>query len=491
VRAEPRARSAALAAVGLLLALAPAAAADPGRSLYEDGVSPSGAPVSARVGSGATRLPATVMPCAGCHGRDGLGRPEGGITPPTITWDDLTKPYGHQHADGRRHPPFTRASLGAAITAGVDPAGNPLDPSMPRYEMSAADLDLLIGHLERIGRQSAPGVAERTLTLGLLLPRRGPFAGTAVAAAVLRAALDDVNAGGGIYGRRLRIVTAESDEDVAAFGAAAARLLDEPVFALIGAVPAFAQAAVAERAEAARAPLINLLPPATEPGHDAYGFHVLAGRREEVSCLLQRARGRVALITPEASSADALPAYPAPADAAAARRLVDELGRLRIGALLVLDAGPGFALLLEAARTQGFTPDLLLPGSALRGAPPAGYPGLRLIAYPTLPIDWRPERRQALAALVRAARVPDTALLSQIMGYVAAQLVTEGLRRAGKDLARADFVGALEDLYRFDTGLTPPLSYGPNRRIGAKGAYLVALRPGDGAPSGRWCEAAD
>ena len=365
---------------------------------------------------------------------------------------------------------------------------------MPRYEMAAPDLDQLIGHLERIGEQSAPGVAERTVTLGLLLPRTGPFAGTAVAGAVLRAHLEQqINDDDGIYGRRLGIVTAESEADPEAFGTAADGLLGEPVFALVGAVPAFAQAEVTRRAAAARTPLVNLLPPAAE-AEPSYGFHLLSGPREEVQCLLQQAREHAAVIADRelaASLGADLPAYAAPADGAAARRLVSELTQEGIGTLLALDGGTPLTLLLEAAHAQGFAPDLLVPGAALRGGMaslPADYPSLRLIAYPTLPVDWRAERRQALAALVLAARVPDTALLSQIMGYVAAEPVSEGLRRAGKNLARADFVAALEGLYRFDTGLTPPLSYGPNRRIGANGAYLVALRPGAATPTARWCE---
>ena len=124
MRAERRAGPAALAAVGLLLACAPPASANGDRSLYEDGVNPSGTPGFARVGKSSVRVPATLMPCAGGHGQDGLGRPEGGITPPAITWDNLTKPYGHRHADGRSHPPFTRESLRRAIGEGIDPAGN-------------------------------------------------------------------------------------------------------------------------------------------------------------------------------------------------------------------------------------------------------------------------------------------------------------------------------------------------------------------------------
>ena len=55
---------------------------------------------------------------------------------------------------------------------------------------------------------------------------------------------------------------------------------------------------------------------------------------------------------------------------------------------------------------------------------------------------------------------------ASIAAFAAAKLLEEGLRRAGRDLDRRKLVDALEELYGYETGLTPPLSYGPNRRIG-------------------------
>jgi hypothetical protein len=49
------------------------------------------------------------------------------------------------------------------------------------------------------------------------------------------------------------------------------------------------------------------------------------------------------------------------------------------------------------------------------------------------------------------------------------------LRKAGRDLSRVRLVEGLESLYAFDTGVTPKLSYGPNRRIGALGAHIVTV----------------
>ena len=33
----------------------------------------------------------------------------------------------------------------------------------------------------------------------------------------------------------------------------------------------------------------------------------------------------------------------------------------------------------------------------------------------------------------------------------------------------------MEGLYRFDTELTRPVSYGPNRRVGISGAFVVSV----------------
>ena len=71
--------------------------------------------------------------------------------------------------------------------------------------------------------------------------------------------------------------------------------------------------------------------------------------------------------------------------------------------------------------------------------------------------------------------MPPEHLQGQIAAFAAAKLLVEGLRGAGRDLSRLALVDALEALYAYQTGLTPPLSYGPNRRIGARGAHVVAV----------------
>ena len=48
---------------------------------------------------------------------------------------------------------------------------------------------------------------------------------------------------------------------------------------------------------------------------------------------------------------------------------------------------------------------------------------------------------------------------------------------SGKDLSRERLITTLEGLYEYETGLIPRITFGPNRRIGALGAYIVTIDP--------------
>jgi ABC-type branched-subunit amino acid transport system substrate-binding protein len=63
------------------------------------------------------------------------------------------------------------------------------------------------------------------------------------------------------------------------------------------------------------------------------------------------------------------------------------------------------------------------------------------------------------------------------MALAAAKIFTESLKRAGRDLSREKLITALEGLYEYETGVTPNITFGPNRRVGSKGSYVVAIDP--------------
>src|ERR1043165_4997706 len=89
-----------------------------GRALFLRGESASKREITAVVND--LDVPATTIPCAGCHGRRGEGKTEGGVTAGNLTWSNLIKPYGHTHPTGRKHGPFTESSFATAVARGVD-----------------------------------------------------------------------------------------------------------------------------------------------------------------------------------------------------------------------------------------------------------------------------------------------------------------------------------------------------------------------------------
>src|SRR5690348_15334720 len=97
-----------------------------GKQIFTEGASPSTPPIEAILGGGTSRIPGRLMPCASCHGADGQGRPEGGITPSNITWDVLERVLTSSDPLARRRPAYDDAALRHAIRGGVDPAGSEL-----------------------------------------------------------------------------------------------------------------------------------------------------------------------------------------------------------------------------------------------------------------------------------------------------------------------------------------------------------------------------
>ena len=140
-----------------------------GREIYQDGSSPSGQQITAVVNGGG-EVPASLVACANCHGRDGRGVPEGNLIPPDLTWSALTKPYDTVRRDGRTRPPYSDVLITRAITLGVDSAGATLNSGMPRYRLSLNDCADLVAYLKRLGHDSYPGLTGSDLRLGALLP---------------------------------------------------------------------------------------------------------------------------------------------------------------------------------------------------------------------------------------------------------------------------------------------------------------------------------
>jgi ABC-type branched-subunit amino acid transport system substrate-binding protein len=147
-------------------------------------------------------------------------------------------------------------------------------------------------------------------------------------------------------------------------------------------------------------------------------------------------------------------------------------------ALVFLGSGADLAALVKEAQQERWTPALLLPGS-LAGREildlPASFQDKVFVSFAALASDRTRAGVAEFRALLDKHAIAPPYLAAQLSALAAAKILVEGLRRAGRDLRREKLITALEGLYNFETGLTPPVSYGPNRRIGALGAHILGV----------------
>ena len=140
-----------------------------GKALYQTGKSARGNEITATI-AGEIELSATLYSCGQCHGADGRGRLEGGVLVPEIRWSRLTAPHGVPTYLGGLRPSYAKTDVERAVRDGVDSAGTPLDPLMPRYAIGEDDLADLMAYLRVLGTEAAPGVSEDTIRVATLLP---------------------------------------------------------------------------------------------------------------------------------------------------------------------------------------------------------------------------------------------------------------------------------------------------------------------------------
>jgi ABC-type branched-subunit amino acid transport system substrate-binding protein len=148
---------------------------------------------------------------------------------------------------------------------------------------------------------------------------------------------------------------------------------------------------------------------------------------------------------------------------------------------------------MREAEKVGWFPSIFLP-SANAGAgileAPAGFDGKLFLSFPTSPADQTAEGIGEFRALAEKYKLPTKHLAVQISAYSSSKILAEALKKAGKDLSREKLIQVLEGFYEYRTGLTPAISYGPNRRVGAMGAYVttVDLKTKQFVPAGGWIE---
>ena len=63
-------------------------------------------------------------------------------------------------------------------------------------------------------------------------------------------------------------------------------------------------------------------------------------------------------------------------------------------------------------------------------------------------------------------------------GYINALILIEGLRRAGREITREQFIEAIEGLERYFVGIGAGVSFGPNDHQGLDQVYFTEIKGG-------------
>lgn len=473
-----------------------------GKQIYLRGESPSGKEITAMLGD--FDVPASTMSCGGCHGPRGEGKTEGGVSAGNLTWTNLLKPYGHTHPTGRKHGPFSESSFIRAVVNGLDSDGNNLLVAMPRYKLSPEDMADLIAYLKRIETDRDPGLTETTITVGTIVPKNGALAeiGTAMND-VLAAYFANVNDKGGIYNRRIELKTIVAGVNAATTAAnVKTRLQNGELFAIVGGLSAGADKELAALTQEAEIPFIGpaTLLTKTNAGDNRNLFYLLSGANQQARALVNFAakkpelkKSQLAIVHSENELA--LAAAAALEDEARklgwttvikksvsgprfdAAALAETLKTEGVAAVFFLGDG-GEAAFINAAAAANWTPHVFLLG-ALTGRDlvktlPASFKDHVFLAFPTVPGDVAPAGLAELRALEERHKFAPGHTASKLNAFAAAKIFTEALKRAGRDLSREKLIKALEGLYEYDTGVTPSITFGPNRRVGSLGSYVVS-----------------
>ena len=437
-----------------------------GKNIYLHGSHGGSGEITA-VLNGGNVVPASVVPCAGCHGRDGLGRTEGGVAVPALTWDRLTR-----GSDG--NAPYTRTLLKRAVCMGVSSRGLPLEV-MPRYQLNTQDFDDLLAYLQVLDADRDPGITDSELRVGVILPS-GPKLSTMRNAmeSVLSAFENDLNHSGGIFERKLVLRFCEPPESLSQrMGAIRAFLDRENIFAFVSSVVAGAEEQISALMQEHEVPLIGAftLYPESSAHLNPYVFYLQPGIAEQARALVQFAarnsRQKPLKIWISHESPMNVP------ELAKAECEVIDRPALADAVLLLSASEAQRILALDHSLLQH--PMYLIPGSLLTFDLQNLPQELRQRIYLASPVLSSDATAGGLAwyqALAARHQIAPDRIATQWSALSAALLFVEALKETGRNTSREQLIKMLEGINHFQTGLLPPLTFGPNRRIGSLGSHV-------------------
>jgi ABC-type branched-subunit amino acid transport system substrate-binding protein len=473
-------------------------AAARGREIYEHGVAADGAQIKCVTGPENTEVPAAILKCVSCHNNDGRGKAEGGVYPTNIRWSELAKPYSVLLPGGRERPSYSERLVVRAITTGLDAKGNRLNETMPRYRLSHQQASDLVAYLKDLDYQHDPGVKEDSITVGVVLAPESILGGMSRAAReTLTAAFDEINRNGGIYGRKLvcSFVSAPPGASATALDEFIAR---EQPFVLVEPYIVGDEEASSVVIQRHQIPVIQPITLLTgwRPRKARYVFYLMSGIEGQCAALIRFAKARLEGMTkqsilvihdrPNEELMQELAKELPPTSAMTLRVIAPAeienwnsyLQKSNPAAVVWLAGGETLQRFFAVAEQEKIYPLLLAPsalaGSAIYEAPKEFAQRL-FLSFPILPDDQSPQGRAEFVRLAQTYHFTEGDAATRRSALSAAQVLVEGLRKAGREVTREKLVLRFEELYDFGLAQSPRVSFGAERRVGLTGAHIVGV----------------
>ncbi len=475
-----------------------------GRLIYLKGESSAG-DITALLGSSGLELPASSFPCSNCHGLRGEGTKEGGLQPPPLTWNVLTTPQRSMLTNRERRA-YDETTLARAIAEGRGPDGAKLHPGMPLYKMNAAQMADLIAYLRKLGSASdaEPGLGDDYIKVGAALPVSGPLAkiGEDIKLA-LEAYFKEINSQGGVYNRRVELVVEDSKGDAEGTLEATRRLIDgQGVFALVGSFEPAGSASANEFLGQNQVPLVGpiTLSPRMPRVPNRYIFYFLPSFGEQARSLVDFIASKVAhasavrlgvVYTGGDFDLDALAGLKAQAKLYSMEIVMEQAysgqkfsAETAVQAMIAkkpdyifffggADHFTAFAEQVERQKLEaGLVSSSLMIGRGAFAISPA-VAKKTFLSYP-VSLPSASDFKEFMAVMQKSgAEIRSPAF--QSVAFAAAKVFVEATKASSRNLSRAGLVNSLEQLRNFNTGVLPPMTFGPNRRVGAAGSYVVGI----------------
>jgi branched-chain amino acid transport system substrate-binding protein len=348
--------------------------------------------------------------------------------------------------------------------------------------------------------QAEDGVTDKSILIGQTVPLTGQVAGAVKEMNEgARAYIDSVNRSGGVHGRRIEIRTLDDKFDPAMAAANAERLIrQERVFAM------FLNRAT-PHTEAILPILASAGVPLVAPSTGAAIFHspvnrllfnVRAKYQDEVAKAVEHfatvgVREIGILHVDDSFGRDALagfrtamevhklkPAIVATFDrakpdiSAAVRVALDAKAQ----AVVIVGSATTTAELIRGIRAAGSRMQVmtLSNNSSQAFVKSLGGDGLGVIVSQVTPAPHLVSTPLGQEFKTAASAAGATVSYAAMEGFVAAKVLVEGLRRAGRNVTRDAFIRALESMQRIDLGGLL-VSYGPNDHTGSEFVELTMI----------------